>query len=216
MSVGLRHVLITLAVGALGLAVVLWATRGESDLQRRVNWTIEQLQRHSPGDPHIARLKAATPESLRTPELVSARIIEQRKSALLMVNWIEAEPIADGVRLTCAETGFSCTLAIDASDRKNNLVEAKRVVCFVAGWTYAKDEAQWIALKNAVTQSHCQLVLLRQGAPSSNAMKLEWVRGGSLGELPDTREEPSGDSGEAQGNRESVSSREFHITDRTR
>ncbi|MDP6046080.1 MAG: hypothetical protein QGG25_10760, partial [Phycisphaerae bacterium] len=182
----LRHVLIVLAVSALGLAVILWATLGESDLQRRVNWTIEELQQHSPGNPGIVPLKAATPQSLRTPELVWARIMDQPESVVLMVNWIEAKPTVDGVRITCEETGFSSTIAVEGWRKRSNSDDAERFVYFGAYWKYAKDDTTWLAVKNAMTRSPCQLVLLRQGAEVSNVMELDWRRAGSFEKLPDT------------------------------
>jgi len=186
-SAGLRHVLIAVVVSALGLAVILWATLGESDLERRVNWTIEDLQRHAPGNTGIVPLKAATPQSLRTPELVWARIMDQPESIILMVNWIEAEPTVDGVRIMCEETGFSSTIAVEDWCKKSNLDDAEGFVYFGAYWKYAKDDANWLAVKNSMTRSHCQLVLLRQGAEVSNVMELDWRRAGSFEKLPDTR-----------------------------
>jgi len=115
--------LVRVAVGICLVGSCLGCRYGQDDVNRRVQHTIAQLERHAPSHPAIEKLKAATPESLLDPDIVFVRLVNH--SRRVFVSWVEAKPTADGLQLTCEATGLTKLLRLDRWQNEANAQELK-------------------------------------------------------------------------------------------
>ena len=164
-------------------SVLVLLAPGCDDSQERIDKTIEEIEEHYPEGILLKRLRAATPESLKTPDLLYARLVEQKRTVSLLVRWIENEPTVDAIMISRKASGYTTSQPIEEAYMSDNREAVERgFVLFndCLGWEPGSDE--WAALKKEIDGGGCEVVLMRDGQPASNSVPLEYIAGPTLTE----------------------------------
>ncbi len=168
-----------------GFCVLLVCTSGckdrNNDARDRIDRTKKQLEAHAPNSLALAELGQATPESLRQPKIVFARLVEQRKTVALLIEWIEFAPTVEAVGVRCSETEPWQMYPLDGDTVQANRQDAERgfvLYNVVVSWDPKGDS--WLALAPDVRVGKCHAALFRDDQLVSNVVPIEYIRGPTL------------------------------------
>lgn len=177
--------LVVMVVIAASMAAGCDGARDRDDSQERIDKTIEEIEEHAPGQRTLLmRLRAATPQSLKTPDLVPpARLVEQKRTVVMAVDWIERRPTVDAVMISRKASGYTTSQRMEEGFMSENRKAEQRgfvLFSYTAGWEPGSDE--WAALKKEIESGGCEVVLMRDGEPVSNTVTLKYIAGPTLRE----------------------------------
>jgi hypothetical protein len=152
----------------------------QGDTQDRIDNTIKQLEAHAPQSPALVALRKATPDSLRKPTVMCARLVEQRNTASLLVRWIEAAPSTDAVGIRWDDVDSWDMYPVGDDNVQVDLSDAERTVlyCVVVSWDSQGES--WLALAPNVRKGTCYAALFRNGQRASNIERIEYIAGPTL------------------------------------
>ncbi len=161
----------TLALAALLVtgALLLSSCKGR-DVQERLERTIANHEKHWPEDRQvIAELKRATPESLKTPKLVSADLFPNGR---LVVFWIEDHPTPTGIRIRDRSGKSQRHIDIDELYYNENQLTAAVSVLFRYVHVLATNDDDWSDLNKLVSSGNADIALVIGGSVISKAIPL--------------------------------------------
>ena len=166
-----RYLLVLLlAICGIAIAVGIRLMSGPSPAERIQKSLKEENSRSRKAKRLIQRLQAATPESLRKPELVCATL-QGGELALLYVGWLELSPTPDSIRVTCDALMYSRDLPMRERDRKVNDAAAEAgYVHYWAEFIWELDSREWLELRSALRHPACRIRLVRKGDVVSEAV----------------------------------------------
>jgi len=154
---------------------IVGCPKDNSDVKRRVKQTIESLEEHGGAPEALARLKTATLDSLDTPYLCRAVVLDKPKTIRLVVEWVEKFPTPDSFEIICSEAGYAHTVKIDPLYEKENRLMAKESVLFSIVHAYESQSSEWLGLREALGRGNCQGHLVRRGKMISNMCRVEYI-----------------------------------------
>jgi hypothetical protein len=175
------EVLLALCVIMSSMLIFSGCNKLFEDDQDRINKTIEQLERHAPGCRALRLLRKATPQSLQTPTIVYARLVEQKKTVILLVKWIESAPSADSIGIRLPEKSSWKIYPLFAEEIELNKSEAERgFVLFTGGVAWEPDSDEWREISPAIRSGKCSAALFKDGRKYSHAQTIKYIKGPTL------------------------------------
>jgi outer membrane murein-binding lipoprotein Lpp len=172
----LARVCCEFAVASGILAVFYSAGCSETDVQERLQTTIDDISGQQPGilmdkKGVLSELSAATPRTLAHPRICESRLLwvhsdkaPRQDEAVLVTYWIESAPTANAVRLEWKNRHIDCPIS-DANAREN-AKDAEVAVLFTSALHFPEDSRQAFELLRS-GEMPC-VVLLRNGKPISS------------------------------------------------
>ena len=142
----------------------------DTETARRLERTIANLNEHGDMSGALPVLRGATPESLKTPTIVQAKMFDKPRSKRLWVTWVQDYPSVDAIALKAIDPPVDVAVPIDAIYREENEREAKEGVIFrfVVTFDDPSVQEQWERLKGAVP--NLEVMLLRDGRAISSPL----------------------------------------------
>jgi len=158
------------------LAIALGCSdSNDRDIQQRLDRTIHELLTNNTKDGDInAALALATPKTLENPTIVYVRADTRSPTAVVLyVHWIEKYPTPNALLLRSSKTGYQKVFTFDQEDIDEQNRDAKAYVLFYSVWRLEYPSEEWKALEQQLQEGEVEAVLLRDGTPVSNIMKVE-------------------------------------------
>ena len=152
-----------LMVRGLGLVLVLFplvpGCKGkDAELKKRVQATIQDLQMDTPDHRTLKALRAATPESLQRPQLVTASLVLRPETAFLAVYWIADSPAAGNVCILGPAAERIC-VEISAAYARENELAAQKLVLYYYVHVFRSSGPQWAALTRMLSTGEGDVIL---------------------------------------------------------
>lgn len=145
----------------------------KDDVLQRLQHTIRELEEHARDSKVLPLLRRATPETLNTPALAYVSVFEQPKSLRLWLEWIEARPTPDAIRISNYETDYEKTLPFDLLYTGENAKMSKSSVLFGYVHAFDADSDEWQELRKSIAGGEALAVLLRRGEAVSNTVPVK-------------------------------------------
>ena len=167
-----KHLAVLLTVSALTL-LSLAGCSDRSGSRKRLERTIRELEQQNGNGEVLRELKKATPETLKTPQLIHVDVIEQPKSARLFLEWIEAMPTPDTLLVRNAKTGYEKALPFDQTYLDENTMLSESSVLFRFVHAFQPDSSEWKEFRKQIADGQAEAVLTKNSKPLSNTMPVE-------------------------------------------
>jgi len=145
----------------------------KDDVLQRLQRTIRDVEEHFRDSKVLPLLKRATPETLNTPALAYVAAFERPTSVRLWLEWIEAKPTPDAVRISNYETGYEKTLPFDMLYIGENAMLRKSTVLFRYVHAFEPDSVEWQQLRKSIAGGEALAVLLPKEEAVSNTVPVK-------------------------------------------
>jgi hypothetical protein len=168
-------------MGLVAMCILSACDKQHDDDQSRIEKTIEELETHAPQSRALGTLRKSTPTSLQNPTITFARLVEQKETVTLLLEWVESTPSAMAVGIRCGDSDSWKLYPIGEANTQANLEEAERgFVLFNAAVSWDPDSDLWFAIAADVRAGQCTAALFKDGQVVSNIEAIKYISGPTI------------------------------------